>query len=241
MIREINTDFNKMKEYIADYSIEDKATNKDFLSKFKTIHKHYYAIVVFGYELKFLYNKNSDILDERIKKYILEIVSLSSSVVFGCIHGDYRSSLIVSRTIVEFSVRVLLAKNSVSAFNISNVYQLFDAVKEENLYTNSKEIRTIVERLHSEYRKLCSYVHSDVGEMTQEICSLAHFPGYDNNNFTITRRVTISVLKDTISLLCLIYSKLFHRMHPKNRKIILSSIESKNRRIIMLGEIDKFA
>lgn len=235
MTRECRTDFDNFKKYIESYSIEGNLKEESYVNTAKLMHKAYFSLLhwfaEFQYQKVFFsesYTNNEDVLIR-----ISEVISDIGSSKFNWINGSYKTSRVMLRSAIENFVRAIGAIDAPDLLVEKNVYSLFDKAKDCRIFKDEEFVRLSINRLHGNYKELCNDTHTSSQSNMESITSLFDYPKYSDEKSEEAGNVFISVVKDILSVLCIVFNLLFHKMHHKNRENVLLSIPRQTRPIIL--------
>ncbi|MDE1341063.1 hypothetical protein [Vibrio aestuarianus] len=235
MTRECKSDFDSFLSYIASYKISENLEQTSYVETAKSMHKAYFSLLHFHCELNFqrelFRGEYSD--DENILSRISEVVSDIGSSNFNWINGSYKASRVMLRSSIENFVRGLSSIENETQLTEKSVYSLFDNAKESNIFNSNETVRLCFNSIHSSYKELCKDTHTASIANMENISSLVDYPKYFEDKSRDTGAIFVSVVKDILIMLCLIFNKVFHKMHHKNQQNILISIPRNTKPLIL--------
>lgn len=232
--REIKDDYAVLQEYINNYSIAAYLSNSDYASHLKSLHRIYFSILT--YREEFLKNINSFkkkySVTEDSKLYICESISDYAYAYFNWINGCYKPCKIMARACIENFIRGVYGVEDVNAFKLKDTYKLMADAKASKIFNINNTITKTFDKLHSDYKVLCSDAHTSTAKNMGNVTSLGQFPSYNKHKSKECKDLLVRIGKCLIILLCLIFVDLFHKFHHRNKSNILSNVPSSIRSII---------
>jgi hypothetical protein len=227
MTRERQIDFLALNEYLCNYSIKATVHDKAYQSELKALHKCYFSLLTWNSEIvhgeRKIIKESADI-QEAFEARLCEAFSDLGSSIFNWVHGGYKASRIMARSAIENFVRCVAVLEDKSVLEEKNVYAVFDRAAFSKIFNESASSTELYKRLHSDYKVLCSDVHTASEDNMENITFLAEFPRFNAERSRKSAEIICRIFKTVISLLCLIFPNFFHQMHHKNKENILISI-----------------
>lgn len=227
MTRERKADLGALNEYLASYSIREIVANRAYQAELKGIHKVYFSVLNWNAEMlcgenSMIASKKDDV--ELLNARLAESFSDIGSAVFNWSHGGYKTARIMIRSAIENFIRCVAGVESYDLLGEKNIFTLFEEASKLAIYNSSSNVKDLFKKIHSDYKLLCQDVHTaDAGNM-ENISFVAEFPRFDAEKSRQTSLIICRVIKNIISMLCLIFSVFFHKMHHRNKENILISI-----------------
>lgn len=233
MSREIRTDFNKLLDFIENYSLSEQLTDPKYKYSLTQIHKKYYSLLTFVMEIKIMTdNDGNNIISGKQKDFILESVSDIGNSVFLTINGAYKSSKLMLRSSIETFLKGISIDCLDKIDEEKRIYQMFDQISEIDFFKNDNINKELFIKLNSLYAELSKDIHTAGLDQMQHTSSLDYFP-----TKSIPKLVSIAATLNEISrifltLLSIRFNAEFHRMHHTNKAIIIGNIRKKHRQKI---------
>lgn len=226
MTRECKADFNKLEEYISNYSISDNLDQESYVISVRKMHKTYFSLMNWHAE----YKEQKDFFSEKYSNNpeiilrISETVSDIGSAQFNWLNGSYKTSRVMLRSAIENFIRSISAIEDDSQLTEKSVYKVFDKANSIATFKSSDTINKAYHDLHSKYVELCQDTHTASLSNMEHITSLADYPKYAEEKSNLTREIFITIVKDMLIILCLCFNSLYHKMHRRNKENILNSL-----------------
>lgn len=224
MSRVVKSDFEKLKEFVKNYSLKDLIADEGYVHLISTCHKKYFAYLTLIAELK------SSLKDKEFS-FLLESTSDIATALFHLFSGSYKSSKLILRSSIETFLKGFSLSFIDDIDKESSIYEMFNRIKALPYFKddfNKEELNTI----HSYYRELCKDVHSAEEINMEKISALNLFPKYSKSEANVIITIFIKLIPCYITLLCKKYNDVFHKIHHKNQEIILDAIKKTKRPII---------
>ncbi len=221
MSRVIKSDFEKLKEFVKNYSLEGLLSDDDFIHLISTCHKKYFAYLTIIAELK-------NFLKEKEFSFLLESTSDIATALFHLFSGSYKSSKLILRSSIETFLKGFSFSYIDDIDEESSIYEMFKRIKALSFFAeefNKRELITI----HLYYRDLCKDVHSADEINMEKISALNLFPKYSKDDAEVIITIFIKLIPCYVTLLCIKYNEVFHKIHHRNNEIILDAV-NKNKR-----------
>ncbi|WP_306331973.1 hypothetical protein [Vibrio injensis] len=226
MTRECTSDFERFKKYIEDYNISGNLKQMSYVSTAKSMHKAYFSLLhwhtEFQHQKDFFSDKYS--ANEDILLRISEVSSDVSAAKFNWISGSYKASRVMLRSAIENFVRALSSIEDVDLLSEKSVYALFDKAKVCQIFSNIEAVNASYNRLHANYKELCKDTHTASQSNMECITSLVDYPKFYQSKSETSGKLFVSTVRDILTILCLVFNGMYHKMHHKNRDNILLSI-----------------
>lgn len=224
MSRDINEDYKKFRNYLNSYNLKTLVSKDKFGSHSKQIHKIYFCILVFQAEFNQQISDGLFSINTQSLEYINESISNLGSSVFNWIHGSYKTSLVMLRLTIENFVRGVGSTEDINLLTEEVVHKLFDQYKMLDLYLQDLNQKNSFDKVHHEYKNLCSFVHTNSALNMEEIISLTTFPEFNREKSNKSKETIVKLNKELLFLFCKIFNEVLHNMHYKNKMIVLESI-----------------
>lgn len=188
MVRAIDTDFELLKRFLNEYSLNAIAGCEEQLGIVKSAHKAYLPFLQFwsvclneSTKGHFALFGKSVSLTSLEFSYLREAVSDTGSGLFCCLHGAYKPGHMALRSSIENFLRFASSPFNNSALTTTSVYDLFDIARATEPFEEPRNI--YFEQLRSNYVALCKYSHSASLAHMAGIHALEHFPSFDETAF----------------------------------------------------------
>lgn len=226
MAREVSRDYQEFIEFMNNYQLNHKFSNKGS-EQIKIMHKLYYSYLVLITECE-----ENDFFEENIHFRYKESCSDLGHALLLAYQGLYKPSYLILRSSIENFIRGLGFQVDPSALTITKVYELFDIAKK---YNSSKmnNIENIIHSLHTEYGALCKYTHtSSTHEMTH-LTAFYSLPSIDISSLKIIVGFISRIVRSY--LMILISSKhddFFKKISNNNRMVIFNALGKRDKYII---------
>lgn len=221
MARIVREDFEKLKDFVNDYSLSHLLKEDGFVNLISTCHKKYFGYLTIIAELK-------DIINDKELSFLLESNSDIATSLFHLFSGSYKSSKLILRS----SIETFLKGFSITYINDiekeSSIYKMFNRIRALpyfNLDFTKVELNTI----HFYYKELCKDVHSADEVNMEKISALNLFPKYSQEEANYIIAIFVKLIPCYVTLLCHKKNEDFHKIHHINKEIILNSINKVKR------------
>jgi hypothetical protein len=230
MAREVKNDFDLLKKFIKEYSLSSFEKDAILIEYLSQMHKKYYSLMAFIYELKDL--KNPIIIDGKQRDFLLETVSDVGNSIFLSINGAYKPSRLMLRSSIETFSKGFVIDELTQIDQEKRIYQMFDNIKAISFFSDEPN-KTILADLNSLYSDLSKDIHTADKENMQHTSSLNYFPTKSKSSLESICKINSKIISSFLTLLCQKYNKEFHTIHHTNKQIIIDNIPKKYRKIIM--------
>lgn len=235
MTRECNHDFSKLKQYVSEYSIGCNLEQESYLKSAKRMHKVYFSLVnwhvEYQHQMEFFSNKYTSNHDILIR--LSEVISDVGSSKFNWLNGSYKASRVMLRSSIENFIRAVSAIDDEVQIVEKSVYALFERANDGNAFNSSTTINQSYKVLHSKYKELCKDTHTASSHNMEHITSLMDYPKYMEEKSNTTGNIFISVVQNILTILCLIFNELYHKMHHRNKENIINSVPRLSRPLVL--------
>lgn len=221
MSRVVKSDFEKLIQFVKNYSLKPLLSEKDFIHLISTCHKKYFSYLTLIAELK-----NS--LKDKEFSFLLESTSDIATALFHLFSGSYKSSKLILRSSIETFLKGFCLSFIKDIDKESSIYAMFNRIKALEFFSedfNKQELNII----HQGYKELCKDVHSADEINMEKISALNLFPKYSKAEANVIITIFIKLIPCYVTLLCSKYNLVFHKIHHRNNEIILDAI-NKNKR-----------
>ncbi|WP_277015643.1 hypothetical protein [Flavobacterium lindanitolerans] len=233
MSREISDDYKTFTSFLERYDLNKHLENTDFIKSISSQHKKYFAYLTCIAELIHLKEIviTPKLLDEQIL-FLKESCSDIGNAFFSMLHGAYKPSRLMLRSSIETFMKGFNLDQYIDITTEKNLYKIFDTIKALNFF-DDKLTKTIFNDIHQKYGKLCEDTHTATELNMQHITALNYFPKYDKNEVEAITKYISELVSCYIALLTLKYNAHFHKMHHRNKEILLTNIEKSIRPLII--------
>lgn len=193
MSRELKNDFDRLIQFISEYSLTEMPDDKDFIGILTEMHKKYFSILTFFYELRHQGYQPSIVCNqdqlayrqEVFQDFLSESVSELGSSFFILLHGCYKSSEQVLRSAIENFLKSVGSTEHIDIITNKNMYEVIDLSKEIAFFQDS-EYSKLHDKLKELYANMCATVHTATKNNMQYISAIGYFP-----HFEITKAMEI--------------------------------------------------
>ena len=230
MSREVKNDFNALKKFINEYTLDSFEKDSKLVEYLSQMHKKYYSFMALIYELKEL--KNPIIIEGKQSDFLLETVSDIGNSIFLSINGAYKPSRLILRSSIETFSKGFVIDSISDIDQEKRIYQMFDNIKALPFFTTEPN-RSILGDLLTIYSELSKDIHTANKDNMQHTSSLNYFPTKSKTSLESISKINNKIISSFITLLCLKFNKEFHTIHHTNKQIIIDNIPKKYRKLIM--------
>lgn len=239
MTRETITDFQKLQTFVCEYSLSRLGETPSYIRELKRIHKVYFSLLSWHCEFILATNEiiyNTCPIGDSCKERINETISDIGSSIFCWINGAYKPSKMLLRSAIENICKGLASLDDSTILTEQNLYKVFERAKVLHVFVHESACKQLFDSLHADYGMLCSDVHTAHHSNMINLSSLSGFPSFKEQQASDTCKVIVKLIKNITLLLCFEFPDFFHSMHHRNKENILESINSNNRRKLLLNE-----
>lgn len=225
MSREINLDFQELREFLNGYDLSLLLANNEFLTFISQQHKKFFSYLTAIAEFQNYVNISdfkTPLLESQFS-FIKESCSDSGIAFFSSFHGSYKASKLIMRSSIETFLKGFNLDELPGLNEETSMYELFRHVKSLNFYSSEPQ-KSIINSIHHSYKKLCADVHTASEVNMANISALNYFPSFEESQAKIVANYSLSLIPNYLTLLCLKYNEQFHHFHYNNTKIIMLAI-----------------
>ena len=195
MSREVTKDFEKLKDFFANYTTAANIGNETFVKFLSSYHKKYLAYLTYIAELS-SYNANAALsgLVTKQFEFFSESCSDCGLALFDAVNGNYKASRLLLRSSIENFMKAIALDEDPTIDQEASVYNLFDRIKVINFFSLSAGAMKLYNDIHQEYKELCRDVHTaTVANMTQ-LSALKTFPTFDEKQAERLMRIVRTLI-----------------------------------------------
>lgn len=225
MSRAIKTDFEKLLDFIEQYSIASLKEDEQFLVHLSQMHKKYYALMALVFELE---SMMPDVFNTKQSNFLLESVSDIGNVVFLAINGAYKSARLMLRSSIETFLKGFAIDALPNIDQEMIINKMFDDIKALPFF-NHQVNKQLFDDLKSCYSTLCEDTHTAGKSNMQHTSSLNYFPKKSLVALEGVSKMNMKLISIFLTLLCLKFNEAYHQIHHKNKQTILDNIPKKYR------------
>ena len=233
MSRALKDDYSELLEFIDSYSIRDAYDPESLSRTIKPIHKSYYSALVLLAELNHQgFQPPVSCLKAQEKEqrklfwlYLSESFSELGSAFFLILNGCYKASDQVLRSSIENFIKALGSLDEVGLNQIKNIYEVFDRAG-STVFFSAGIGKEVYQGLKKLYGDLCSTVHTGTEQDMQSISALGDFPAIDADRVKMAKNKYLKIVRLYVSSLSVRFEQEFHKMHHRNRDIVLLSLSA---------------
>lgn len=243
MSRALKKDYSELLEFIDNYTLKESYSNRDLERSIKPMHKGYYSALVLIAEINHQ-GVRPDIVSSKTRKdeqenifwlYLNESLSELGSSFFLILNGCYKAAEQVLRSSIENFIKAYGSIEYHDFHKIKNVYEIFDQSGKTSFFSKGVG-KHVHEQLNELYGNLCSTVHTGSEKELQRISALGDFPAIDSVRIALASKKYLKTVKLYVSSLSILFSKVFHSMHHKNRDIVDLSLDARARQSLHASE-----
>lgn len=185
MSRLIKDDYERLIQFLKEYSLLDLIKYDDFLNLLSQQHKHYYALLIFLAELKHqdfdptaIYGSQHSDLKQQFFDYLEESISDVGTAFFVCLHGCYKASGQILRSSIENFIKAIGSVESPEIIKQKNMNLVMEIASKTKFYQDD-EAKKLFSELKANYSELCKTVHTATVQDMQHITALGYFPTFN--------------------------------------------------------------
>lgn len=230
MSRDVKNDFQVLKRFIKEYSLSSFNSQPKLVELLSQMHKKYFSLMAFVYELKDL--DNPRVIDGKQRDFLLEALSDIGNSIFLSINGAYKPSRLMLRSSIETFSKGFVIDQLVSIDQEKRIYQMFDNIKKMDFFSQAPN-KAILNDLVSSYSELSKDIHTADKDNMQHTSSLNYFPTKSESSLESVSKINANIVSSFLTLLCVKFNSEYHEIHYTNKQIILNSIPKKYKKLIM--------
>lgn len=232
MSREITADFHQLIIFLSNYKLASLVKNQKYLEVISKQHKKYYALLIFYVELTSLNNRSIlPYISAKQKAFYLEVCSDIGNALFLMTHGAYKASRLMLRSSIETFLKGFMHDKIANIDRETNMFSFFNTIKKDNLFKQEPN-KKIINSIHQIYKELCKDTHTATTNNMAGMSSLQYFPTFLLKIADSNSNVLIKLVTNYLVLMCLKYNSIFHKMHFRNKEIIIKTIPREYRKLI---------
>ncbi len=220
MSRQIQTDFERLKDYLLQYNLKKIVEDPQYITNAKTIHRKLYSYLVFMAEAE---NQNPFGHNEILKYYSESGSDLILSL-FCWSNGAYKPAEFQLRSSIENFIKASLYSEWNDVLRCKSVYEIMDKAFASNFF-KPPICKAALDQIRNAYANLCAFVHSSPNKLTAQR-SLIVLPQYDKNNSTEFTNNFQSVVNNMLTILYYSYYEFIFSIHVTNRELFLHGLTS---------------
>ena len=225
MSRLIESDFNRLLDYLENYCLKDIILKEDFRKTAKCIHRKLYSFLLLLNELE----TQKVLTDSKgtMKMYFKEIGSDLILSFFCWSNGAYKPAELQLRSSIENFIKALLFETTPIVISEKSVYEIFDIASNSNIFNNEICLNYYT-KLRNEYSTLCSSAHSSIDKLSQNE-ALINFPRYNVELSNAFSKHYQNVINQMLSISYYSFYDNVFQMHAMNRDLFLQGLLKKDK------------
>ncbi len=229
MSRAIKADFETLLKFIDEYSIASLKEDEQFRVHLSQMHKKYYAFMALVFELE---NITPKVFNPKQSNFLLESVSDVGNSLFLAVNGAYKPARLMLRSSIETFLKGFIIDQLLNVDQEKRINKIFEDIKALPFFINQPN-RQLFDDLNDSYAVLCEDTHTARKSNMQHTSSLNYFPQKSLAALEGVSKMNKRLISTFLTLLCLKFNNEYHKIHHKNKQIILDNILKKYRPSIM--------
>ncbi len=224
MSRIIANDFDRLLDYIRQYSIPTEIQNDALKRELKNGHKIYLCLLFLWNRLHCLHSENqlslcnTSISDTLILNYMEEAISDIGSGFSCCIHGNYKPAFMMLRSSIENYLRFTSCEFNHEAKTTTVISNLFEIAKDIPIFENQN--RDYLNQLRQIYGELCAYTHTASLTHMTRIHAISHFPRFDREKLVEWNQKALAISNVILHSTLLSNRKIYTHAHYKTKEVL---------------------
>ncbi len=239
MARLIDQDFQRLSNFLEQYSLEEVLQSKTREQLIKRGHKHCLAALQMWAIAEQLAGEDQFLI-KGVKlsagapqlDQISESFSDLTSSFFAALHGLYKPAQMSLRSAVETFTRGIAGSFSAEAMTTTNVYRLFEVARGCDAFSGLAKPHFDV--LHQQYAQLCLFTHTASAAHMVKNHAMSNFPRQDIESLRLWVRNLEATIGAILSILIFGNRSLFLRASPQAQDVYEETIP-KDSRLFALG------
>jgi len=211
MTRVVVQDFEALKVFFAEYSLQDSLKSPEFITSLKSFHKAYFSFLNFVMHLELQQNLPSEVC-ERIKESCSDI----GQALFLMGHGAYKPANLILRSSIENFAKGLGFLEDPNILTLKSLYEVFDVAKTFKGCVGI-DFSKIINTLHADYGTLCEHTHTATVDQMAHISALSILPHFDADKANQLNTMATRVLKNYLVIMIFSFKQAFFKIDPDNR------------------------
>lgn len=218
MTRAVQQDFNALKVFFTEYSLENSLGSPKFISSLKSFHKAYFSFLNLVMHLEHQRFLPSEVCD-RFKESCSDI----GQSLFLMGHGAYKSANLILRSSIENFAKGIGFFEDPDVLTMTSLYKVFDVARTFRKCSFS-DFSILINSLHTEYGGLCEYTHTATTSQMAHISALNVLPHFDFAKADQLNKLANRVLKNYLIIIIFSFKAEFFKIDPDNRDNILNAL-----------------
>jgi len=233
MSREVSADFKDLVNFIEKYDLSPLISNRDFIKVLSEQHKKFFSYLTFLAEISTLANDHTikPNIGSKQLEFIIESCSDVANALFVMTHGAYKPARMMLRSSIETFLKGFNLDELTDLDKEKSVYAIFDRVYTLPFFIEEPK-KTLIDSIHNDYKLLCLDTHTATSVNMQQITALKYFPTFNSTEASRISEILMRLVSSFITLLCIKYNSHYHRMHHRNKEIIIESIPKQYRQVV---------
>lgn len=215
MTRKVVQDFDDLKKFINEYSLNTSLSLPEFIVSLKAFHKAYFSFLNLVTQLE-----HQNIWPVEVSYRLKESCSDIGQALFLMCHGAYKPANLILRSSIENYAKGIGFYEDPSILTMKNLYEVFDVAKSFKGCTGI-DFSKLMSSLHTDYGELCDYTHTATIDEMAHISALNVLPQFDIDKANALSTIATRVLKNYVIIILFSFKKEFFRIDPDNRDSIL--------------------
>lgn len=226
MTRVVAQDFEALKVFFTEYSLQDSLNSPEFITSLKSFHKAYFSFLNLVMHLELQQYLPSESCS-RFKESCSDI----GQALFLMGHGAYKPANLILRSSIENFVKGVGFFEDPNILTMTSLYQVFDVAKTFKGCIGIDFIN-LINVLHTDYGTLCEYTHTATVAQMAHISALSVLPHFDVAKANQLNMMATRVLKNYLVIMIFSFKQAFFKIDPDNRDNILNALSATMKRQI---------
>jgi hypothetical protein len=233
MSREVSADFKELTSFIENYNLKGPTTNKYFIRVLSEQHKKFFSYLTCVAELNSLTKDTAikPIIESKQMDFLIESCSDVANALFVMTHGAYKAARMMLRSSIETFLKGFNIDSLVDLDKEKSVFTIFDSVIALPFFIDEPQ-KKLLDIIHADYKLLCQDTHTATIVNMQQITAMKYFPTFELAEASRISDILMRLVQAYLTLLCVKYNAYFHKMHHRNKEIIIESIPKSMRQIV---------
>lgn len=226
MARDVQEDFEELRDFVRDYGLEQHVSDQKFVSLLSRQHKKYHGVLTLLAETHHQSwkavddsSEGGDALNVVWQERLDEFASDLGTAMFVWIHGAYKGARLLLRSAIENLVKAVGVVSHPEVVTVRNAYEVFELARQQPFFDVPANARRF-ELLRGDYSTLSRDVHTSTLEEMEQVAALSFFPRFSNDEAEEFADLYVRCATTGAELVCLMFPRLYHSMHHRNRDIV---------------------
>jgi hypothetical protein len=222
----IDIAIDELTDYFSSFSLKTLMSDGEFAKSLKSLYESFHPLLIWCNYFRSNPPEQFPKIEQFIKfqDYFEEMTSDLCQAIFLYAQGLYKPGLLLIRSSIENFLKCIGLFENKPVLEMKSVYDLFDFVKRFPIIASTADQKKEFDRIHTNYIKLCAFVHTKDNTFMSFTTALGHVPSFDRNKAGCYLEICQKVISSFQIFIAIMFVKKIKKLHHSDQDLILDNI-----------------